>query len=221
MTATDGASGNIYRAFSLAQDAGREIGALHETVCRIVPEELSRFGAYVSAAPKAETTEDPDGWVCTSWQTRFSVRHRKDGPGRHKDVGIFYVHYDIGRSGYPSEALGRAVIHIGWSTNAYPWDVDEFGWPPDNVILRDDRVFQYVDDDVGDRSSRPDWLNEAWLYLVPLGAMRQLSDVRRLITNPAFSLLWHKKPIPEVLRAAPEVLMFDHTEEGVFNLRAG
>ena len=186
-------SKNMYRAFRLAADVSDEVNAVRNEIDKAFSH-LGHRELKISSGEEIDDRWSQEDWICWSWHIRHSVKQ-----GRRTLGNIGYV-YDFGMPGSVASCLEQAVVVVAWSTNGHsPWEIDQFklpdrdSWPKNknddggNLELKAGAKHLVLCKVKGiEGNSIPEM---SFWYAIPLGALRERADIKRLLIDPIVALI--------------------------------
>lgn len=178
---------NISRACQIMLKAGKEVDLL----CEALRAELSIQKSGYSFHEQATRGRRGDGnWLYSGTTLTFKVKRQRDAGRRDGlTIGTFAIMIDLYDSMGPSGAFGQAVIQVAWTVPDDYWELSTLTMPtlPENMHLIGDRLLVW--DEERTPTQPINWLGKAWMYLLPLDAIRSKEDISRLLLDPVFKLI--------------------------------
>lgn len=186
-------SKNMYRAFRLTADVSDEVNAVRNEIDKAYVH-LGHRELKVSAGEEIDDRWSQEEWICLSWHIRHNVKQ-----GRRLLGHIGYV-YDFGMPASVAGCIEQAVAIVAWSSNEHTtWRIDHFRlpnrdtWPKSKndeggtLELKSGTKHLVLCKVNGIESSSISEMS-CW-YAIPLGALRQRADIKRLLIEPIVALI--------------------------------
>lgn len=190
---------NVLAAIKVLRALGPEIEALKSEIEKLLVETPFPDGLEFSEDDESQT-EDVfyvgENWLCDAWHWTFPA-HRRGAKSRAKPrpIGELTIAVDLGHAGWFAERAGQPVIFVAWAPAGDSWK-DNFDEPDlfplrstDSQIIGTKLVAWIYGDEASEVQEEQHLSERAWFYTLPLFAIKNKTDVERLVVQPISQII--------------------------------
>jgi hypothetical protein len=183
----------IAKCFEVVSRCGNEIDALHESLEKLLLEELSRNEnslPCVNVMDKkcnSEYRTDDSGWVYTdfSFSIPLKTKGRKRNVEKYLSCQISLTGDGILRNGNDA---GEPLLHVClWDEPICFRDDYYMGFPFDDTTESHKIIANHLID--WSKESENDWKSRTWTFSIRLVSLKSQDDLQKLIVQPMLNLL--------------------------------
>jgi len=205
-------SRNLWNVFEITSRAGKEASALLDTIGRDIEEIAGRVDEVrkITYLGSDDTNDDSD-WVCLGETRTYDVTLKGDQIAKYK-IGIQVIFFDKEASLTNEQATLNVALEIDNSkerfddTNWFRTDQDWKRYSP----CTNNMTLCYL----SENEESPISSNGQEIYFsIPLGALSNIDNVKKILITPLEALLKNRHPeaeeVIEAFRAAENIIKFD------------